>query len=102
VRAYRGLIWAVQDHSESVSSAIPYDETILENKRDDIPFVKAIADTGNHLHIEVCTGAKDFRVIPERTTEGLRSRLKCGSLAPDRRPRAAGTRCFPNKRRSFW
>jgi fructose-bisphosphate aldolase, class I len=45
-RAYRELIVTTPGLGESVSGVILYDETIRQQKKDGIPFVKAIAEAG--------------------------------------------------------
>jgi hypothetical protein len=67
VRAYRELIVAIQGLSESVSGAIPYDDTIRQKKGDGTPFVRAVADTGGSSPAPRSILAQMIcRVIPDR------------------------------------
>jgi fructose-bisphosphate aldolase class I len=79
-RAWRELIVTTPGLGESISGAILYDETIRQQKKDGIPFVKVITDAGIIPGIKVDTGAKDMAGHPgEKVTEGLdglRDRLK--------------------------
>ncbi len=71
-RAYREMIVTTPGLSESISGAILYDETIRQQKKDGIPFVKAIIDAGIIPGIKVDTGAKELAGNPgEKITEGL-------------------------------
>ena len=47
-RAYRELIITTPGLDESVSGVILYDETIRQQKKDGIPFLKVITGGGNH------------------------------------------------------
>src|SRR5579872_4627956 len=79
-RAWRELIVTTPGLGESISGAILYDETIRQQKKDGILFVKVITDAGIIPGIKVDTGAKDMAGHPgEKVTEGLdglRDRLK--------------------------
>jgi len=79
-RAWRELIVTAPGLGESISGAILYDETIRQQKKDGILFVKVITDAGIIPGIKVDTGAKDMAGHPgEKVTEGLdglRDRLK--------------------------
>lgn len=79
-RAYRELLITTPFLSECISGTILYDETIRQQKRSGMPFVKVILDAGMIPGIKVDTGAKDMAAYPgERITEGLdglRDRLK--------------------------
>jgi fructose-bisphosphate aldolase class I len=79
-RAWRELIVTTPGLGDSISGAILYDETIRQQKKDGILFVKVITDAGIIPGIKVDTGAKDMAGHPgEKVTEGLdglRDRLK--------------------------
>jgi fructose-bisphosphate aldolase class I len=79
-RAYRELIVTTPGLGESISGAILFDETIRQQKKDGIPFIKILTDAGIIPGIKVDTGAKDLAGYPgEKITEGLdglRDRLK--------------------------
>jgi fructose-bisphosphate aldolase class I len=79
-RAYREMIIDTPGLGESISGAILFDETILQQKKDGTPFVKALIDAGIIPGIKVDMGAKDMAGHPgEKITEGLdglRDRLK--------------------------
>src|ERR1035438_843322 len=79
-RAYREMIVDTPGLGESISGAILYDETILQQKKDGTPFVKALIAAGIIPGIKVDTGAKDMAFHQgEKITEGLdglRNRLK--------------------------
>ncbi len=79
-RAYRELIIATRGLGDSISGVILYDETIRQQKKDGIPFVKVITDAGIIPGIKVDTGAKDMAGHSgEKITEGLdglRARLQ--------------------------
>jgi len=79
-RAYRELIVTTPGLGESISGVILYDETIRQQKKDGMPFLKVIADAGIIPGIKVDTGAKDMAAHSgEKITEGLdglRDRLK--------------------------
>ncbi len=71
-RAYRELIVTTPDLGECISGAILYDETIRQQTKDGVPFVKALTDAGIIPGIKVDTGAKDMAGHPgEKITEGL-------------------------------
>jgi len=71
-RAYRELIVTTPGLGESINGAILYDETIRQQKKDGMPFVKALVDAGIIPGIKVDTGAKDLAAHPgEKITEGL-------------------------------
>jgi fructose-bisphosphate aldolase, class I len=71
-RAWRELIVTTPDLGESISGAILYDETIRQDKRDAIPFIKVITDAGIIPGIKVDTGATNLAGHPgEKITEGL-------------------------------
>jgi len=71
-RAYRELIVTTPGLGESISGAILYDETIRQQKKDGILFVKVLVDAGIIPGIKVDTGAKDMAGFPgEKVTEGL-------------------------------
>jgi fructose-bisphosphate aldolase class I len=71
-RAYRELIVTTPHLGECISGAILYDETIHQETRDGIPFVKVLIEAGIIPGIKVDTGAKDLAGHPgERVTEGL-------------------------------
>ena len=79
-RAYRELIVTTPGLGESISGAILYDETIRQETRDGVSFLRALADAGIFVGIKVDTGAVDMAAHPgEKITEGLdglRSRLQ--------------------------
>jgi len=79
-RAYREMIVDTPGLGESISGAILFDETILQQKKDGTPFIKALIDAGIIPGIKVDMGAKDMAGHPgEKITEGLdglRDRLK--------------------------
>jgi fructose-bisphosphate aldolase class I len=79
-RAYRELIVTTPGLGESISGVILYDETIRQQKKDGMPFLKIIADAGIIPGIKVDAGAKAMAGYPgEKITEGLdglRDRLK--------------------------
>ncbi|MGO9314688.1 MAG: class I fructose-bisphosphate aldolase [Syntrophobacteraceae bacterium] len=71
-RAYRELIVTAPGLGESISGAILYDETIRQQKKDGIPFVKAVTDAGIIPGIKVDEGATEMAGHPgEKITEGL-------------------------------
>ncbi len=71
-RAYRELIVTTPGLGESISGAILYDETIRQQTRDGILFVKVLGEAGIIPGIKVDTGAKDLAGHPgEKVTEGL-------------------------------
>jgi len=79
-RAYRELIITTPDLGNYISGVILYDETIRQQKKDGMPFIKVIQDAGIIPGIKVDIGAKDLAGHPgEKVTEGLdglRDRLK--------------------------
>jgi fructose-bisphosphate aldolase class I len=71
-RAYRELIVTTPNLGECISGAILYDQTIHQETRAGIPFVKVLIDAGIIPGIKVDTGAKDLAGHPgEKVTEGL-------------------------------
>jgi fructose-bisphosphate aldolase class I len=71
-RAYREMIVDTPDLGESISGAILFDETILQQKKNGTPFVKTLIDAGIIPGIKVDMGAKDMAGHPgEKITEGL-------------------------------
>jgi fructose-bisphosphate aldolase class I len=71
-RAYREMIVTTPRLSECIGGAILYDETIRQQTRDGVPFVKVLEDTGIVPGIKVDMGAKDLAGHPgEKITEGL-------------------------------
>jgi len=79
-RAYRELLITAPGLSESISGAILYDETIRQQTKDGIPFIKILDEAGIIPGIKVDMGAKALAGHPgEKITEGLdglRDRLK--------------------------
>jgi fructose-bisphosphate aldolase class I len=71
-RAYRELIVTTPHLGECISGAILYDETIHQQTKAGIPFVKVLIDAGIIPGIKVDAGAKDLAGHPgEKVTEGL-------------------------------
>lgn len=71
-RSYREMILTTPRLGDFISSAILYDETIRQSKRDGTPFIKLVVDAGIIPGIKVDAGAKDMAGHPgERITEGL-------------------------------
>jgi fructose-bisphosphate aldolase class I len=71
-RAYREMIVTTPGLSECIGGAILYDETIRQQTRDGVPFVKVLENTGIVPGIKVDMGAKDLAGHPgEKITEGL-------------------------------
>ena len=71
-RAYRELIVTTPGLGECIGGAILYDETIRQQTRDGIPFIKVLVDEGIIPGIKVDQGARDLAGFPgERATEGL-------------------------------
>ncbi len=71
-RAYRELIISTPRLGECISGVILYDETIRQQEKDGIPFIKIITDAGIIPGIKVDIGAKDMAAHPgEKITEGL-------------------------------
>ncbi len=71
-RAYRELIVTTPGLGESISGAILYDETIRQQTKNGVPFVKVLNDAGIIPGIKVDIGAKNMAGHPgEKITEGL-------------------------------
>jgi fructose-bisphosphate aldolase class I len=71
-RAYREMIVTTPGLSECIGGAILFDETIRQQTRGGIPFVKVLLDAGIIPGIKVDMGAKDLAGHPgEKVTEGL-------------------------------
>jgi fructose-bisphosphate aldolase class I len=71
-RAYRELIVTTPGLSESIGGAILFDETIRQQTKGGIPFVKVLIEAGIIPGIKVDMGAKDLAGHPgEKVTEGL-------------------------------
>ena len=71
-RAYRELIVTTPGLGDSISGAILYDETIRQQTKNGVPFVKVLTDAGIIPGIKVDLGAKDMAGHPgEKVTEGL-------------------------------
>ena len=71
-RAYRELIVTTPGLGESINGAILYDETIRQQTKDGIPFVKVLTEAGIIPGIKVDAGAKELAGHPgEKVTEGL-------------------------------
>jgi Fructose-1,6-bisphosphate aldolase len=71
-RAYREMIVTTPGLGECISGAILYDETIRQELKDGIPFIKAVTDAGIIPGIKVDAGAKAMKDHPgEKLTEGL-------------------------------
>jgi fructose-bisphosphate aldolase class 1 len=71
-RAYRELIVTTPNLGECISGAILFDQTIHQETRAGIPFVKVLIDAGIIPGIKVDAGAKDLAGHPgEKVTEGL-------------------------------
>jgi len=71
-RTYRELIVTAPGLGECISGAILYDETIRQQKKNGVPFVKALTDAGIIPGIKVDTGAKEMAGhAGEKITEGL-------------------------------
>jgi len=71
-RAYRELIVTTPDLGQCINGMILYDETIRQQTKDGIDFVKVISDAGIIPGIKVDTGAKELAGFPgELVTEGL-------------------------------
>jgi fructose-bisphosphate aldolase class I len=71
-RAYRELIVTTPSLGQCISGAILYDETIHQETKAGIPFVKALIDAGIIAGIKVDAGAKDLAGhVGEKITEGL-------------------------------
>ena len=71
-RAYRELIVTTPNLGQCISGAILYDQTIHQETKAGIPFVKVLIDAGIVPGIKVDAGAKDLAGHPgEKVTEGL-------------------------------
>ncbi len=71
-RKYRELLVTTPGLNESISGAILFDETIKQQTKDGIPFVKVLIDAGIIPGIKVDIGAKQLAGFPgEKVTEGL-------------------------------
>lgn len=71
-RAWRELLLTAPGLGDSISGVILFDETIHQQKKDGVRFVKIITDAGIVPGIKVDTGAKDLAGHPgEKITEGL-------------------------------
>jgi len=71
-RAYREMIVTTAGLGEYISGAILYDETIRQQTKGGIPFVKVLIEAGIIPGIKVDTGAKELAGHPgEKVTEGL-------------------------------
>jgi fructose-bisphosphate aldolase class I len=71
-RAYRELIVTTPGLGECIGGAILYDETIRQQTKGSIPFVKVLIDAGIIPGIKVDAGAKELAGHPgEKVTEGL-------------------------------
>jgi len=71
-RAYREMIVTTDGLGECIGGAILYDETIRQQTKGGIPFVKVLIDAGIIPGIKVDTGAKELAAHPgEKVTEGL-------------------------------
>ena len=71
-RAYRELIVTTPNLGRCISGAILFDQTIHQETKAGIPFVKVLLDAGIIPGIKVDAGAKDLAGHPgEKVTEGL-------------------------------
>ena len=71
-RAYRELIVTTPHLGECISGAILFDQTMHQETKSGIPFVKVLIDAGIIPGIKVDSGAKDLAGHPgEKVTEGL-------------------------------
>ena len=71
-RAYRELIATTPNLGRCISGAILFDQTIHQETKAGIPFVKVLLDAGIIPGIKVDAGAKDLAGHPgEKITEGL-------------------------------
>jgi fructose-bisphosphate aldolase, class I len=71
-RAYRELLITAPGGGQYISGMILFDETIRQQTRDGVAFVKALTDQGILPGIKVDAGAKDLAGHPgEKVTEGL-------------------------------
>jgi fructose-bisphosphate aldolase class I len=71
-RAYRELIVTTPNLGQCISGAILYDQTVHQETKSGIPFVKVLIDAGIIPGIKVDAGAKDLAGhTGEKITEGL-------------------------------
>jgi fructose-bisphosphate aldolase class I len=71
-RAYRELIVTTPNLGECISGAILFDQTMHQETKFGVPFVKVLLDAGIIPGIKVDAGAKDLAGHPgEKITEGL-------------------------------
>jgi fructose-bisphosphate aldolase class I len=71
-RAYREMIVTTPNLGRCISGAILYDQTMHQETKAGIPFVKVLLDAGIIPGIKVDAGAKDLAGHPgEKVTEGL-------------------------------
>jgi fructose-bisphosphate aldolase class I len=71
-RAYRELIVTTPNLGRCISGAILFDQTMHQETKSGIPFVKVLIDAGIIPGIKVDAGAKDLAGHPgEKITEGL-------------------------------
>ena len=71
-RAYREMIVTTEGLGECIGGAILYDETIRQQTKGGIPFVKVLIEAGIIPGIKVDAGAKELAGHPgEKITEGL-------------------------------
>jgi fructose-bisphosphate aldolase class I len=71
-RAYRELIVTTPNLGRCISGAILFDQTMHQETKSGIPFVKVLIDAGIIPGIKVDAGAKDLAGHPgEKVTEGL-------------------------------
>jgi fructose-bisphosphate aldolase class I len=71
-RAYRELIVTTPNLGQCISGAILFDQTMHQETKSGIPFVKVLIDAGIIPGIKVDAGAKDLAGHPgEKVTEGL-------------------------------
>jgi fructose-bisphosphate aldolase class I len=71
-RAYREMIVTTPNLGRCISGAILFDQTIHQDTKSGIPFVKVLIDAGIIPGIKVDAGAKDLAGHPgEKITEGL-------------------------------
>jgi fructose-bisphosphate aldolase class I len=71
-RAYREMIVTTPNLGRCISGAILFDQTIHQDTKSGIPFVKVLIDAGITPGIKVDAGAKDLAGHPgEKITEGL-------------------------------
>jgi len=71
-RAYRELIVTTPNLGDCISGAILFDQTMHQETKAGIPFVKVLIDAGIIPGVKVDAGAKDLAGHPgEKVTEGL-------------------------------